>query len=195
MAKHIIDCWPSFDFFPTPFWIPMRPTVKKSSKNVTRRTFPRAQLVTQIWEKSSLESFWSFSSSWFRAVAICIDFRWIQVPNSRHFWRGRHGGGVVNNYWIWVLQFFRQGQFFMFPGYLPGWFCEVILAPSWGQVSSKAELWRVGKPRQTKTQKKRQRVILGRLGVDLVVPLKNNSRMANSEQHATRMASSRQLTA
>ena len=37
--------------------------------------------------------------------------------------------------------FFRQGQFLMPPGALPGSLFEVILAPSWRQVGSKGGFW------------------------------------------------------
>ena len=95
-------------------------------------------LGTKIWEKMWFIWFLVVFLLFVFSIVFFIDFRWIQGLKLMPFRGARHAWSVVNSGRIEVLQFLRRGQFLMPPGTLPGSLFEVILAPSWHQVGSKA---------------------------------------------------------
>ncbi len=124
---------------PGSIWAPRWPKAEKTSKKWLRGPPPQGpSLGTKIWEKMWFIWFLVVFLLFVFSIVFFIDFRWIQGLKLMPFRGARHAWSVVNSGRIEVLQFLRRGQFLMPPGTLPGSLFEVILAPSWHQVGSKA---------------------------------------------------------
>ena len=123
---------------PGSIWAPRWPKAEKTSKKWLRGPPQGPSLGTKIWEKMWFIWFLVVFLLFVFSIVFFIDFRWIQGLKLMPFRGARHAWSVVNSGRIEVLQFLRRGQFLMPPRTLPGSLFEVILAPSWHQVGSKA---------------------------------------------------------